>query len=624
MSVDPDIPGAVAAPAAERPAAPRPSPRAGHRFATSGDAALGAVLTNGGAVAPADLLRARGRAALLGRPLGEVLAAGRMVGGAPLSVARRRFAPPADLPLAPLALDPAGVAEGLAASGRAMPLRASGPVVPVALPHPEDWPRHAAALRAELGPCRPVGASRGALRLARAGGPAEAAARHAERRCPEADSVRSLGAPAVPALALAAATLVALALAPLAVLGGAALALLLAGAVLRGLGLAAALRTAAPARTRAPGPVRITMLVPLLREDRIAQRLMRRIEAVRWPRDALEVLLVHEADDHVTARALAAARLPGWARAVAVPPGGVRTKPRALNYALGEATGAIVGIWDAEDAPEAAQLETVAARFAAAPREVACLQGRLAFYNPRESWLTRAFAADYATWFGLVLPGLARLGLPVPLGGTTLFFRREALEAVGGWDAHNVTEDADLGVRLHRRGWRTEIVDTETLEEAVARPWPWVRQRSRWIKGYALTWAVHARRPRVLWRDLGPAGFAAFHAHFLSGIGVLALMPPLWAAILWRWAATGAAPGPALGGAGALWLGASGVHVAGQVLGAARSGGRARPLWVLAGLLTFPLAVAATWKALWEVAVAPFWWDKTDHGQALPEGAGPI
>jgi cellulose synthase/poly-beta-1,6-N-acetylglucosamine synthase-like glycosyltransferase len=98
----------------------------------------------------------------------------------------------------------------------------------------------------------------------------------------------------------------------------------------------------------------------------------------------------------------------------------------------------------------------------------------------------------------------------LPLGGTTLFFRRHILEELGGWDAHNVTEDADLGVRLARKGYKTELVSTVTYEEANCKAWPWVKQRSRWLKGFLITYFVHMRRPRRLLSDLGLRRFFGF------------------------------------------------------------------------------------------------------------------
>ena len=167
-----------------------------------------------------------------------------------------------------------------------------------------------------------------------------------------------------------------------------------------------------------------------------------------------------EADDGTTQDALAKTQLPFWMRAIRVPLGTLQTKPRALNYALNVAKGSIIGVYDAEDAPAADQLHVVVNRFAHAAPEVACLQGRLDFYNSHSNWLARCSTVEYAIWFRIILPGLERLKLAIPLGGTTLFFRRKTLEELGSWDAHNVTEDADLGIRLARHGYRTEIIDT--------------------------------------------------------------------------------------------------------------------------------------------------------------------
>jgi cellulose synthase/poly-beta-1,6-N-acetylglucosamine synthase-like glycosyltransferase len=187
-----------------------------------------------------------------------------------------------------------------------------------------------------------------------------------------------------------------------------------------------------------------------------------------------------------------------------------------------------VGVYDAEDAPDPDQITRIVTRFAERGPEVACLQGVLDFYNPTTNWLSRCFTVEYATWFRVILPGLERLGLPIPLGGTTLFFRRAALEDLGGWDAHNVTEDADLGMRLYRHGYRTELIDTVTGEEANCRALPWVKQRSRWLKGYMMTWATHMRDPKLLWRQLGAWKFAGFQVLFLCTLSQFLLLPVLW------------------------------------------------------------------------------------------------
>jgi len=204
----------------------------------------------------------------------------------------------------------------------------------------------------------------------------------------------------------------------------------------------------------------ITLLIPLYRERAIADHLLTRLEALDYPRERLDVCLVLEDDDATTRAALNRTHLLTWMRPIVVPQGTLRTKPRALNYALDFARGSIVGIYDAEDAPDPDQLRIVAATFATAPPNVACLQGVLDYYNSSANWLTRCFTIEYASWFRVVLPGYARMGLVVPLGGTTLFFRRDILEQLGGWDAHNVTEDADLGLRLVRAGYRTCLLYT--------------------------------------------------------------------------------------------------------------------------------------------------------------------
>ncbi len=228
--------------------------------------------------------------------------------------------------------------------------------------------------------------------------------------------------------------------------------------------------------------------------------------------------MLEERDD-VTRNTLAQTDLPPWMKVIEVPyTSGLTTKPRALNYALDFCRGRIIGVWDAEDAPDPDQLETVARCFHAAPPEVACLQGILDYYNPRANWLSRCFTVEYATWWRIIMPGIARLGFVIPLGGTTLFFRREALEKVQGWDAHNVTEDADLGFRLARFGYRTELIPTVTYEEATCRPWAWIRQRSRWLKGFMVTYFVHMRRPHQLMADLGPRKFWGFQIFFLTAI----------------------------------------------------------------------------------------------------------
>ncbi|GGL71200.1 glycosyltransferase family 2 protein [Wenxinia marina] len=367
----------------------------------------------------------------------------------------------------------------------------------------------------------------------------------------------------------------------------------------------------------------ISLLVPLYRETEIAAHLLQRLEALDYPPDRLDLCLILEADDATTAATLAEAALPPYAQIVTVPEGTLRTKPRALNFALDFARGSIIGIYDAEDAPAPDQLRLVAARFAKAGPRTACLQGSLDYYNTSANWLARCFTLEYAGWFRVVLPGLVRLGLVVPLGGTTLFLRRAAIEAVGGWDAHNVTEDADLGIRLARHGYATEMIGTVTQEEANARAWPWVRQRTRWLKGYAATWAVHSRRPSRLVRDLGLWRAAGLQVLLLGTLTQFLLAPVLWG--IW-WLAADADAGAGTAGRGALLaitVLALAVDAAVLTLGAVRAGKGRLCVWIPTTLLYFPLATVAAWRALSELLVRPFYWDKTTHGQSLPQWSVP-
>jgi len=207
---------------------------------------------------------------------------------------------------------------------------------------------------------------------------------------------------------------------------------------------------------------KVSLLVPLFEEASVLPDLLRRLAMIRYPKELLEVVLIVEAQDATTRTHLDATDVPDWMRVIVVPPGQIRTKPRALNYALPFCKGAIVGIYDAEDAPHPDQIKDVVATFANQPEKTACIQGVLDFYNARSNAMARFFAIEYAAWFRLILPGVARLGFAIPLGGTSVFFRRAALERLNGWDAHNVTEDADLGIRLARAGYKTVLISSVT------------------------------------------------------------------------------------------------------------------------------------------------------------------
>ena len=253
-----------------------------------------------------------------------------------------------------------------------------------------------------------------------------------------------------------------------------------------------------------------TVFVPLYKEGQVLPALLKRLAALDYPADRLQILLLLEEDDEDTAAALVAAAPGPQFEIVLIPPSQPRTKPKALNVGMARARGDFCVIYDAEDRPEPDQLRKAVTAFMQLPRWVVCIQAELQYWNPWTNWLTRCFAAEYAVNFSLVLRGLDRFRLPIPLGGTSNHFRTDALCQLGAWDPYNVTEDADLGIRIARRGWAVRMMVSVTEEEANSQLENWIRQRSRWIKGYIQTWLVHMRSPRQLWRDLGPRQFVSF------------------------------------------------------------------------------------------------------------------
>ncbi len=363
-----------------------------------------------------------------------------------------------------------------------------------------------------------------------------------------------------------------------------------------------------------------SVLVPLFREVSVLGQLTGALRRLRYPADKLDIKLILEEEDVLMQRAVAGLRPDPRVEVIVVPAGLPQTKPRALNFALQFCRGTLVTIYDAEDIPERDQLLKAARRFAAAPAELACLQAQLSFYNPNENWLTRQFAAEYATLFGVLLKVLANHRLPLPLGGTSNHFRMDVLRSVGGWDPYNVTEDADLGLRLARFGYDTEMLDSFTHEEANTRLGNWLRQRARWLKGFLMTWFVHMREPLVFMREVGPSGFWTAQALTL-GIFASALLHPLcMVATLVAYVLHPEVPK----GAGLAVLLLAGLNflvlVAGYAVSIALTRrallARGRVNWLT--LATMPvywmLMSAAAWLALWQFIASPFHWNKTEHG----------
>ncbi|MDO1481916.1 glycosyltransferase [Rhodococcus ruber] len=277
-----------------------------------------------------------------------------------------------------------------------------------------------------------------------------------------------------------------------------------------------------------------TVLVPAYNEPEVVGDLIAAMTAIDYPAGKLQVLLLLEEDDAVTIAAAREAGLGEIVEILLVPAADPRTKPKACNYGLHFATGDVVTIFDAEDLPDPLQLRRVAVAFDRLGDDVACVQAKLAFHNGTQNMLTGWFTADYALWFNFVLPGLMRSNSPIPLGGTSNHIRRSVFDEIGAWDPYNVTEDADLGVRIAESGYRTAVLDSTTLEEANSDPINWIRQRSRWYKGYLQTWLVHVRRPVQLWRGIGTVGMLRFTT-LLAGTPIIACLNMVFWLITISW-----------------------------------------------------------------------------------------
>lgn len=365
-----------------------------------------------------------------------------------------------------------------------------------------------------------------------------------------------------------------------------------------------------------------TVAIPLYREEAVLDQMLRGLASLDYPAAKLDIRLLIEADDDGMQGALAKRRLPAHIAVTVVPPGLPRTKPRALNLALREARGTLFTIFDAEDIPDSQQLRLAAARFQRAPAELACLQARLVIDHAEEGLLPALFALEYASLFEVLNPGLLKAGLPIMLGGTSNHFRTQALRAVGGWDAWNVTEDADLGLRLVRAGYRMGDLPSNTREEAPVSVKAWLRQRARWIKGYMQTAMTHSRAPLTLLREAGFGATSAF-ASLIIGTIVTALGFPVFAlaTIAAYWEGSVFSPTTPLvtltsAFATTVWLLGAVALFAPPAVGALRR--RDPGLLLLLPMLPlyYGLVSIAAWMAFYEFFTRRFAWNKTEHGLA--------
>jgi len=378
-----------------------------------------------------------------------------------------------------------------------------------------------------------------------------------------------------------------------------------------------------------------TVLVPMFREAAMLPRLADALRSLDYPLGKLDIKIVLEAGDLDTIAAARKLGLEGVFEIIIVPASEPQTKPKACNFALRFARGEYLVIYDAEDRPEPDQLRKVVATFRRSPPNTACLQCRLNYYNVNENWLTRMFTLDYALWFDQVLPGLERLGMPIPLGGTSNHFRIDILRELHAWDPFNVTEDADLGIRIGQKGYRVGVVDSTTFEEASCLTRQWVRQRSRWIKGYMQTLLVHTRRPLHFLRTAGPLGFLGF-VFFIGGTVLAGLLNPIFWLFYAIWLGAAAAsfdpifPEPLLFLCLFNLLAGNGAFTYLIMLAPIRRG------WL--ELIPFSFTLFGYWvlisiaayRGLWQLIRDPYFWEKTQHGvsrhaaaQLSPAGGAP-
>ena len=362
-----------------------------------------------------------------------------------------------------------------------------------------------------------------------------------------------------------------------------------------------------------------TILVPLYREEKSIRRLLRALENIDYPRSRLDIKLVVENDDHVTIAAIKKNAPPQYMEIIRVPFSLPRTKPKACNYAMRYARGEFITIYDAEDDPDPQQLKKALEAFTVHGREMACVQARLNYYNANHNYLTRWFALEYATWFEVVMRGLEGIKSPIPLGGTSNHIRTDVLKEIGGWDAFNVTEDADLGMRLAQHGYYSTTIDSITMEEAPSKLYAWVKQRTRWLKGFMQTYFVHMRNFKKLAKTTGWQGFATLQ--FFIGLPFLIyLLVPIWMCFAIFIEA------PSYLEAFAFFNLFYGIiaHVAMAIIAenklTSHNGNKVFAFFPYFSICTMPLYaffhVIAAYRALYQLLVKPQYWDKTEHGAA--------
>ena len=368
-----------------------------------------------------------------------------------------------------------------------------------------------------------------------------------------------------------------------------------------------------------------TILCPLYKEARVVPQFVKAMQGLDYPTDKLQILFLTEEDDNETRDAIEDMNLPAHFEIITVPEGNPRTKPRACNFGLIQSVGQYVVIIDAEDVPDPLQLKKAVLTFANHGPNLACVQAKLNFYNPDQNLLTRWFTAEYSLWFDLILPGLQKAHFQRPVGGTSNHFPTQMIRALGVGDAFNVTEDCDLGLRLAWFKMETVVLDSTTYEEANSRTKNWLRQRSRWIKGYMQTYLVHMREPWHYAREFRIREFLSMQLMIGGKTAVLFINPLLWLALI-----VSQILKPFIGNAyGELFpapivtIGAVCLVVGNffylyiYLLACIRRKHYSLVKWTLLIPLYWLLQSVAACIALYQLIVKPHYWEKTEHGLHL-------
>ena len=367
-----------------------------------------------------------------------------------------------------------------------------------------------------------------------------------------------------------------------------------------------------------------TILVPLYRERETLKELVKALDEIDYPKDKLDIQFLLEENDEETISFCQSLRLTSPYRIIIIPHSFPKTKPKACNIGLSQARGEFLVIYDAEDRPEPDQLKKAVLGFGKVDNSVICLQAKLNFYNQRQNWLTRWFTTEYSMWFDLFLPGLAVIDAPIPLGGTSNHFKTESLRELGGWDPFNVTEDCDLGVRLHKKHYRTQMIDSTTWEEACSNLGSWIRQRSRWVKGYIQTYLVHMRHPLKLLFTSGSRTFINFHLVVGGTFFCFLVNPVYWIlTLLWfftKWnIVTLLFPLTVfIMGTFCLFIG-NFVFVYAAALGSFKRGYFDLVKYALLTPFYWALMSIAAWKGCLQLFFNPHYWEKTTHGLFLSD-----